>query len=119
MREILFRGKREDGRWGVGYLADEYSKVMIINDAKHDEWFRVKKDTIGQYTGLHDSDGNEIFEGDILYDDYENAVVVFWDGCFVAQMRGLVLNLFEFDGVVVGNVHDNPELVPWCEVEAD
>lgn len=57
MREILFRGKRIDnGEWVYGYLQQE-DKINL---------YYVKKETIGQFTGLLDKNGNKIFEGDIL-----------------------------------------------------
>ena len=133
MREILFRGKRKDNsEWEYGSLVQlntvngiEYTIVMPENFS-----VEVAPETIGQYTGLKDKNGTKIFEGDIVEsrasenkEDWKYWQVIFYDGsyCFEREFKKrkykheqnlLCENEVSLYGlVVVGNIHDNPELL--------
>ena len=69
MRTIKFRGKTDSGKWCFGYfLHDGQRGRFVITDGLL-EINRVNPDTVGQYTGLKDKNGKEIYEGDVLRSD--------------------------------------------------
>ena len=126
MRPIIFRGKRHyDGEWVYGYPlmvdTEKYKSVNIVtlHEAYPDTLAKVTTsvdfNTLGQFTGLTDADGKDIYEGDLLLSD-ENAEVfeVVYDAprfCFNDNDFGFrFLNHPEFFHVV-GNIHDNPQLL--------
>ena len=132
IREILFRGKCcTTGEWVEGFLGIEELDDYVIQQFSFDEYFAsecidqysVKLETVGQYTGLTDKNGKKIFEGDILEGDLEDNLdpgakwrsEVIW-GKFGWNCKGnkISLPMDEWDireGEVIGNIHDNPELL--------
>lgn len=114
MREILFRGKRIDsGEWvyGTMYKIAKDLNPFILTGGKWGCSYQVDEETVDQYTGLKDKNGNLIFDGDILsLPNGRQYVVIFEDGAFILENTGIPMrfaNKFE----VIGNVHDNPELL--------
>ena len=92
--------------------------------------WNVTAETVGQFTGLTDKNGKKIFEGDIVHilgnqdvEDWKNvdyiALIAFLDGGFCAidgtieehAFRRYALERMDFDMEVIGNIHDNPELI--------
>lgn len=127
MREILSRGKRvNNGEWVEGYLAeatvctvyDTYLSIVIYKKPQSiydSEWYEVIPGTVGQYTGLKDRNGKKIFEGDILKTIVGCIFSVEWEkeGRFLGftSERKIVYVNREPKAEVIGNIHDNPELL--------
>ena len=69
MRTIKFRGKTDSGKWCFGYfLHDGQRGRFVITDGLL-EINRVDPETVCQFTGFHDKNGKEIYEGDVLRSD--------------------------------------------------
>uniref|UniRef100_UPI0040561EF4 YopX family protein n=1 Tax=Alistipes sp. TaxID=1872444 RepID=UPI0040561EF4 len=69
MREIKFRGKTQNGKWVYGYFAKfAHDSVPAILEDTEDgiEPRKIIPGTVFQFTGLHDRNGKEIYEGDIV-----------------------------------------------------
>ena len=130
MREIKFRGKRLDnGEWEYGDLVAIKHKCglpcqcyAIIPDIVCSGElllfdYEVDPATVGQFTGLKDKSGREIYEGDILLDESGTyAVVGYSMGAFYVDFgEGFDLQYFaeciHEICEVVGNIHDDPELL--------
>lgn len=135
MREILYRGKRIDnGKWIIGYYI-VVDGISYIFPEKYFGIVEVDPSTVGQYTGLPDRKGKRIFDGDIIQRKgyiYPNGkqepcgerivrgVVIWMDdgrnaGCWCIDSNDEHGNqttyCFDNSYIVVGNVHDNPELL--------
>ena len=120
MRTIKFRGKTDSGKWCFGYfLHDRQRGRFVITDGLL-EINRVNPDTVGQYTGLKDKNGKEIYDGDILAHNGEPIGYIV-DGvrgyCFDVMyfspkyeeswsLYGVVVEDFHGDVEIIGNIHD-------------
>lgn len=144
MRTIKFRGKANDGRWVYGGLVyGDVAQTAIYFEAgnmayRRIDWAYVDPSTIGQFTGLTDKNGKEVYEGDILLWTRKNVhiegrqpqdllykCVVYYDNdkCafqFRCELRcGACVGWLDFDDdradesfvEVIGNVFDNPGLI--------
>jgi hypothetical protein len=131
MREIRFRGKRKDnGEWVYGYLIG--NDVIVGNIVEFNVeyfntefWYKVDPETVGQYTGLHDRNGREIYKGDIISTDLDRPynIVVFRNGAFMFQCHDNGKDYYDYMfsvdeesdrweyGEVIGNIYDTPELL--------
>ena len=113
MREIKFRAVRLDtGEWIYGDL-HLHSPFPHIHSTRGDK-AKIDTDTIGQFTCLHDKNGKEIYEGDILQENDSNRIVtVVYEApqfCYADNDFGYkFLNLPE-NYVIIGNIHDNSKL---------
>lgn len=143
MKEILFRGKRKDnGEWTEGYFFKSWNRVFLLWGMTGDSpnMVEVIPETVGQFTGLVDKNGTNIFEGDIVrygkgiyewnkkYWKFEIGIIEFKDGAFIIN------DIYSIDGYnelsclyheincsdkydsgtlfeIIGNIHDNPELL--------
>ena len=127
-RKILFRGKLTSGRgWSYGNLNIRPNNITVITpfNGHIGVYGQVIPDTVGQYTGLNDTNGKEIFEGDIVHNkdvwDKYIGVIVFRNGRFMVDWHlpcgwaGESIALHTIDispcDEVIGNSYDNPELL--------
>ena len=121
MRTIKFRGKNLKGQWHYGLLCHDKTKDsdyewFISNSTGKPYAFGAIPETIGQFTGFHDNNGKEIYEGDVLSN--KNSIpenVVFKDGCFCFYSEQTGVSRLSNDRCkrleIIGNIFENADLV--------
>ena len=129
MRKILFRGKRVDnGEWAFGnFIEDKWGDdngntiYAILQDRVAPDiaelWtpVRVIPETVGQFTGLTDKNGKKIFEGDIVKNSRDVGLLYYKEKNSAFTVKGWEYGYWLWhdkeDIEVIGNIHDNPELL--------
>ena len=125
MREILFRGKRtDDYEWIEGSLCttipsdEDFYTISYFDFEGYYIEEKVIPETVGQYTGLTDKNGKKIFEGDILTAHFvsnrykQQFEVIFEKGIFFFDNKCVKVPVWDIYSLkVIGNIHDNPELL--------
>lgn len=130
MKEPLYRGKRIDNdEWVYGWYAplvcNDRIVIPSIKDSNGSDW-RVKRETVGQFTGLTDKNGKNIFEGDIIkvtdnYSDTYFTDVTAYGSTLCVDVEGVDYDFTAIDFAVdswaaqggdyeaIGNIYDNEE----------
>ncbi len=123
MRKIIFRGKSvKSGEWVTGH----YCNCSLLDGDKNktghyiveypNKYHEVYTETIGEYIGLKDVNGNKIFEADIVK-CYDIIGVVKIKNCFCIQWKNNFggVSMMPLNGKntleIIGNIYDNPELL--------
>lgn len=121
MRKIKFRGLSLTGNWIHGNLDDQEDMVEIFN--RDNEMFSkaiVMPKTVGQYTGLNDKNGREVYEGDILELPKGSKRYVEWDDTYKLfvlvdsmgrKVSMSIINWSAENTEVIGNIFENKELL--------
>lgn len=134
MREIEFRAKDFEGNWCKGFffpsVSSEQEVYWCIMDLEEHELpegagsfvinpvYEVDPNNLGQYTGLKDANGVKIFEKDIAGSATQGFGLVTWYPkklmyCLMRESDDGLFFLREISqqDFVIGNIHDNPELI--------
>ena len=132
MREIKLRAWLKETKEMIPVYQIDFNNGIIDSESA---WRMESEYILEQFTGLHDKNGVEIFEGDIFtsdyFDDTYNFEVVFSDGAFCGKHKSTGIYMLGFTNFddngedlgywceedytshiqIIGNIHDNPELL--------
>ena len=124
MREIKFRGKRlHNGEWVYGYYAyfpATHKAIILETNGYYVNEYGAIPETVGQFTGLKDCNGKEIYEGDVTDDNVGIGSVEYsekYAGFRVNYHNGYCKWFYDYlDSEkrtleIIGNIHENPELL--------
>jgi len=128
MRTIKFRGKRTDGKgWAFGHFMQSRLNDVdfyIVANILTAEFVRVTPETVGQFTGLTNKNGVEIYEGDILewtssnpfsLGEIRRVKVIYIEShywCYNARIGVYLAEILSNENCeVIGNIHENPGMI--------
>lgn len=136
MREILFKAKRIDnGEWVEGWLFLTKDNTYIAYTSQFDDdlflspqniFIAVDIETICQYTGLTDKNGNKIWENDVVKVDVDRAIAMYSEkhSGYILQPIGdyyfdspMLVDNVDIIDKVIGNIFENPKLMKGSEEE--
>ena len=128
VRELIFKAKRMDnGEWVEGLVTIMWGQYHIINPMDENTAYPIDTETICQYTGLTDKNGNKIWENDICYNVIDKCVIcygIYDNNSYCEEHMGFYINWEKLKNKyrqdigywtseieVIGNIFDNPELL--------
>ena len=135
MRDIRFRAKRKDtGKWIKGgtlvnfdtdngslcFIAQSQSKCFASTDDSGNitdmegAFIHVQQETVGQFIGAQDDYGEDIYENDIVRHNDKLYVIRYIPHLarFIGKSNNSIFSVFSFKhSIIVGNIHDNPEMM--------